>query len=105
MSPSDPLLNSTNHLQKRIAVSEPALAGTGVCCPRHQSYGINRCEGEGCPRHGRLKKPAQNLIMETQPVLGIFGWRAAELSLARSEAVGLRLMPPSRGPPNCGPTK
>ena len=46
MSPSDPLLNSTNHLQKRIAVSEPALAGTGVCCPRHQSYGINRCEGD-----------------------------------------------------------
>jgi hypothetical protein len=45
-----------------------------------------------CPRHGRLKKPAQNLIVETRPLLGIFGWRAVELSLARSEAVGLRLI-------------
>jgi hypothetical protein len=30
--------------------------------------------------------------METPPVLCTFGWRVAELSLARSEAVGLRLI-------------
>jgi hypothetical protein len=36
--------------------------------------------------------------METRPILCIFGCRFAELLLARSEAVGLRLI--SRGPPN-----
>ena len=36
--------------------------------------------------------PSKNLIMETPPVLCTFGWRVAELSLARSEAVGLRLI-------------
>jgi hypothetical protein len=40
-----------------------------------------------------LKKPFLNLIMETPPVLCTFGWRVAELSLARCEAVGLRLIP------------
>jgi hypothetical protein len=39
-----------------------------------------------------LKKPVQNLIMETPPVLCTFGWRVAEPSLAWSEAVGPRLI-------------
>ena len=43
-------------------------------------------------RQTGLKKPVQNLIMETPPVLCTFGWRVAEPSLARSEAVGLRLI-------------
>ena len=49
---------------------------------------------QGAEREGRLglKKPVQNLIMETPPVLCTFGQRVAELSLARSEAVGLRLI-------------
>ena len=48
--------------------------------------------GAGCEGRLGLKKPVQNLIMETPPVLCTFGWRVAEPSLARSEAVGPRLI-------------
>jgi hypothetical protein len=43
--------------------------------------------GAGCEGRLGLKKPFLNLIMETPPVLCTFGWRVAELSLARCEAV------------------
>jgi hypothetical protein len=46
----------------------------------------------GCEGRLGLKKPVQNLIMETPPVLCTFGWRVAEPSLAWSEAVGPRLI-------------
>src|SRR6476619_4996005 len=65
---------------------------TGACQLSHISPMMDNGAHAGCEGKLGLKKPVQNLIMETPPVLCIFGWRVAEPSLAWSEAVGPRLI-------------
>src|SRR6478609_10881715 len=81
-SRSPTLIADNHHAENFGPLTEPAG-------PFSKTF---RRQGAGCEGRLGLKKPVQNLIMETPPVLCTIGWRVAEPSLAWSEAVGPRLI-------------